>query len=471
MNEKKQISKYIVWDIISSWISWVFLYLYRKSTWENTPTKISDLRHSTDPNLFLGIILIPVFWVTLYFLLGHYKMIFRRHRLKELGDVIVASFVGSILLFFVTLLDDQLPNYKSYYFTLSFLFGVHLIATLLGRLYLTSKTVKRIHYGTWGFKTLIIGGNQRAVTLYDEMFSLSSKSGHQFVGFLKMNGRDDLLTERLPLLGKMEHLTQIIQEKQIQEVIVALESSDHQHLQELLNILMDFDVDVSIIPDTYDLLSGSVKLTGLYGVPLVRIQRDLMPTWQVSLKRLMDVVMSTMAMLILSPVYLGIAIAVKLSSEGPVFYSQERVGKHGKKFSIYKFRTMIVNAEFGGPQLSSNFDNRITPVGKFLRKTRLDEIPQFLHVLLGEMSLVGPRPEREYYINQIKQRAPHVKHLLRVRPGITSWGQVKYGYAENVEQMVQRLKYDILYIENMSLAMDIKILFYTIVTVLRGSGK
>jgi lipopolysaccharide/colanic/teichoic acid biosynthesis glycosyltransferase len=132
---------------------------------------------------------------------------------------------------------------------------------------------------------------------------------------------------------------------------------------------------------------------------------------------------------------------------------------------------MIVNAEFGGPQLSSNFDNRITPVGKFLRKTRLDEIPQFLHVLLGEMSLVGPRPEREYYINQIKQRAPHVKHLLRVRPGITSWGQVKYGYAENVEQMVQRLKYDILYIENMSLAMDIKILFYTIVTVLRGSGK
>jgi exopolysaccharide biosynthesis polyprenyl glycosylphosphotransferase len=275
----------------------------------------------------------------------------------------------------------------------------------------------------------------------------------------------------MPFLGQVDQLSHLIREHHIKEVIVAVESSDHRHLSEVMSVLLDFDVDVSIIPDTFDLLSGSVKMTGIYGVPLVRINRELMPTWQMSLKRLMDVVLSLIAIIILLPVYIFIAIAVKLSSEGPIFFWQERVGIHGQSFRMMKFRTMVMDAEKNGPQLSSSHDQRITRIGKFLRKTRLDEIPQFGHVIIGEMSLVGPRPERQFYIDQIKQHAPHVKKLLRVRPGITSWGQVKYGYAENVDQMVQRLKYDILYLENMSLAMDIKILFYTVLTVIKGRGK
>jgi exopolysaccharide biosynthesis polyprenyl glycosylphosphotransferase len=266
-------------------------------------------------------------------------------------------------------------------------------------------------------------------------------------------------------------LATLIKEHRIREVIIAVESSDHKHLSEVMSVLLDFDLDVSIIPDTFDLLSGSVKMTSVYGVPLVRIDRELMPTWQMSLKRLMDVVLSLIAILILLPVYITIAVAIKLTSDGPIFFWQDRVGIHGQTFRMLKFRTMVVDAERHGPQLSSSHDQRITKVGKFLRKTRLDEIPQFGHVVMGEMSLVGPRPERQYYIDQIKAQAPHVKKLLRVRPGITSWGQVKYGYAENVEQMVQRLKYDILYLENMTLAMDIKILFYTVVTVIKGRGK
>jgi exopolysaccharide biosynthesis polyprenyl glycosylphosphotransferase len=196
-----------------------------------------------------------------------------------------------------------------------------------------------------------------------------------------------------------------------------------------------------------------------------------MPTWQFSVKRLLDIFISLFALLVLSPLLLTMALAIRFTSRGPIIFKQERIGKFGKPFQILKFRTMVRDAERNGPQLSSASDTRVTSVGRFLRKTRLDEIPQFWNVLVGDMSLVGPRPERQHYIDLITQKAPHYRHLHRVRPGITSWGQVKYGYAENVEQMVQRLKYDILYIENMSLAMDIKILLYTIIIVFKGSGK
>jgi exopolysaccharide biosynthesis polyprenyl glycosylphosphotransferase len=221
----------------------------------------------------------------------------------------------------------------------------------------------------------------------------------------------------------------------------------------------------------YELLSGSLKMTNIYGALFVELNRDVMPLWQQAIKRFLDISLSIIAILLLLPMYLIAAVLVKFSSPGPIFFLQERIGLNNKPFQIIKFRTMYVNSEANGPQLSSSNDSRITPIGRFMRKTRLDEFPQFINVILGHMSLVGPRPERQFYIDQIVQHEPQYVLLNRVRPGITSWGQVKYGYAENVEQMLDRMKYDLLYINNRSVALDLKILFYTVAIVIKAKGK
>jgi exopolysaccharide biosynthesis polyprenyl glycosylphosphotransferase len=226
-----------------------------------------------------------------------------------------------------------------------------------------------------------------------------------------------------------------------------------------------------MIPDMYDILSGFVRISSIFGTPLIEVEALVMPQWQQSVKRVLDIVCSVFALVVLFPLFMLLFILIKTDSKGPAIFKQPRIGRWGKPFTIYKFRTMRVDAEKDGPALSSTDDNRMTKVGRWLRKFRLDEFPQFYNVLVGNMSLVGPRPERQFFIDQIVQVAPHYKLLHRVKPGITSWGQVKYGYAENVEQMVERLKYDILYIENMSLALDFKIAFYTVLTIIKAEGK
>lgn len=465
----RQIAKYLLADWFSAALAWTVLFVFRKSfAWPDREAFQASLE---DPNYYIGLLIVPLFWLGMYTLGGHYTKILRRHRLKEVGQIFIVSLVGVMVIFFVLLLDDQPGDYRKYYQTLIVLFTTHYTLTLTGRLLLTGRMVSLAHAGKIGFNTLIVGGNARALAMFEEIKAMRKSPGYLFKGFVRVNGNDNLLSKYIPLLGKYQQLPALIRELDVEEVIIAVESGDHNDLEHILSLLEDLEVNVNIIPDMYDILSGSVKLNSIYGVPLIRVNHDIMPAWQFSVKRIIDIVVSLIALLLLSPAFLVIAIAIAFTSKGPIIFKQERIGKFGRPFMIYKFRTMIHNAESNGPQLSSAQDARVTSFGRMLRKTRIDEMPQFWNVLVGDMSLVGPRPERQYYIDLITQRAPHYKHLHRVRPGITSWGQVKYGYAENVEQMVQRLKYDILYIENMSLAMDVKILFYTVIIVLKGSGK
>ncbi|MCF8275638.1 MAG: sugar transferase [Flavobacteriales bacterium] len=471
MNRKLQTAKYLLFDWLAATITWSLFFYYRKTFVESNKFGY-QVMVNVDERFILGLILIPLFWLLFYTVLGNYRKVYRKSRLKEFFQTLLSTLIGVTSIFFLLILDDVVVNHKTYYQSYAVLFGMQFAFTFIFRFILSSITASKIHRRVIGFPTLMVGSDAKALEVFNELDGQRQASGNLFKGFIRVKERELYPLEgRLPFLGDMENLEQVIRENSIEEVIIALESSEHASLQNILTRLEDTNVIVKVIPDMYDILSGSVRMDSIYGTPLIQVTQDIMAPWQQVTKRIGDISVSVFSLLVLSPVYLITAFLVKVTSPGPIFYAQERIGKGGKPFFIYKFRSMVVNAEKLGPALSSDNDPRITPFGRFMRKVRLDETPQFYNVLIGDMSLVGPRPERQHFIDLIVKEAPHYRHLLKVKPGITSWGMVKYGYAENVEQMVRRMKFDLLYIENMSLLVDLKILIYTVQTVLMGRGK
>jgi exopolysaccharide biosynthesis polyprenyl glycosylphosphotransferase len=466
-----QYLKLIVADFGAGWLAWVAFFLLRKHL----------LRESLTLQLNLGTVFylvgaalsVALFWTTLYALVGEYRDIFRKSRLGELIRLARVSFLGTVVIFFTLLLDDQgVSHYQAYYKTFAAYYLLHFGITAVLRTWAVSSVQGLVRRGTISFPTLLVGSNQLALNTYADLLRTGKHLGFRLVGFTPVgSGVDAGLAQLLPASGSYQQLPNLIRSLGIEQVIIAIEPSEHRRIQEIFSLLEDSPVRISVLADLYQILLGSVRVNHVFGTPLIEIKQDLLPVWQLVFKRLFDIGGAILFLLLAWPVYAFTALMVRSSSPGPIFYRQKRIGRHGVPFDIIKFRSMYVDAEKLGPALSSDHDPRITPWGRFMRKVRLDEFPQFWNVIKGDMSLVGPRPERQFFIDQIVQIAPHYRHLHRVRPGLTSLGQVKYGYAENVTQMVERLKFDILYIENMSLAMDFRVLLYTLKIIVEGRGK
>lgn len=468
--------KRIIWlyafgDYVASAITWYFVFVFRKFYIEGNPLSFTVPFH--DNNFYVGIAIVPELWLLFHYITGTYFDLYKKSRLQEVAKTFVVSFFGAIIIFFLLLLNDIVRKYYDYYFTFAVLFSLQFFITNLFRQVILYRVRKNVWNGKVGFGALMVGSSQRANELYVDMKKAEKSYGFHFVGYLELNGSvRNTLTQELKELGKLNALEKVLDENpEIEEVIIAIESSEHHLLNNIIVRLADRNVTIRIIPDMYDILSRTVRMNHAIGEAFIEIPPLLLTEWQKITKRWFDVIASFFAMLFLSPVLLFVAIRIKLTDGGPIFYLQERLGHYGQPFLIYKFRSMRTNAESSGPQLTRENDDRITPIGKTIRKYRIDELPQFLNVIKGEMSIVGPRAERKYFADKIIEVAPHYRQVFKVQPGITSLGMVKYGYASTVDEMVKRLKYDIIYIENMSIMLDMKIMIYTVLTVIYGRGK
>lgn len=464
MIKNKLTYRFILLDWICALVSWALFYYYRK-IW------IEHVNFDTNSSFYKGLLFVPFIYLVIHFVFGTYHDVKRLYRIKIFSLTFKSSAITCLILFFLLLIDDDIKSYKTYYKSFLLLFGISFFILVSIRLIFVSYIVRKVHQNKLGFKTLLIGGSEKAVSIYNEIISLPKGIGNQFIGFVNLNGIDKLLEDKIPYLGHADHLEKVIKDHEIEEVIIALDSSEHEKLKSIISRIAREDIKIKILPDMYDILSGSVKMNNIFGALLIDVNTDEMSVGQRVTKRFLDVVLSFIALILLIPIYIFLAFSVKMSSKGPIFFKQERIGKNGKPFNIIKFRTMYTDAEKLGPQLSSNDDPRITKFGRIMRKMRLDEFPQFYNVLKGDMSLVGPRPERQFFIDQIVKVEPQFLELTKVRPGITSWGQVKYGYAENVDQMLQRMKFDLLYLKNRTLALDFKIMLYTILIIIKAKGK
>ena len=472
-NRNQQIARYVIWDWLAAAITWLGFYYFRKKYIESAKHGY-DIPFIWDDKLILSLIFIPIIWVLFYAVTGYYAKIYRRSRVNEIWQTFNTSLMGSLVLFFALVLNDSISNYLDYYKEFFVLLGLSFFITMFGRFILSTLTNRAIQKSKLGFNTLILGTGDRAYKLYQELNNSNFSQGFLVKGFVSVSDyvNHGIKTEsKAPVLGDINKIEDFIAQKNIEEVIIATEDTEQSKLYPIMNRLSSQEVYIKILPDLYHILTGMVRMNNILGTVLIEVDFDITSIWQKNIKRIFDILFSLFALVVFIPFYIIIALIIKLTSKGPIFYKQERIGYKGKAFHIYKFRSMRINAENTGPQLSKDDDPRITSIGKLLRKTRLDEIPQFINVLIGNMSVVGPRPERQFFIDQIIERAPYYKRLHRVKPGVTSWGQVKYGYAENVDEMIERLRYDILYIENLSLGLDIKIILYTLLIMVQGRGK
>lgn len=465
MKKSKQAGKYILSDFISASVAWLLFNILRYEVFAIDEGADSLLDYLQYPGVLGGQVVIPLFWLVLYYFSGYYNKPFGKSRLTELFSTFITVLIGTVFVFFALLLDD-IPRSIDIYYKLFFgMFGLQFFITYIPRLLITQSGMRKIKNREWAMKVLIIGAGGKAVRIAHDLYRL----GYDICGFVSEDERTPVKADRNQVLGTVEDIPVLMEKENVDEIVLAVESKNNKALLGILYSLYRYKRPIKVLADRFNMLS-KIQLRTIRGIPLVDVTDNNFSPAEQNIKLFLDKVCSVVALLLLSPLFAYIAWRVKKDSPGPVFFRQERIGYLGQPFWMYKFRTMYVNAEENGPSLSSEDDLRVTPFGRIMRKYRLDELPQFWNVLKGDMSLVGPRPERKYFIDEIVKTAPYYYLLHNVRPGITSLGMVKYGYAASVDKMVERMEYDILYYEKMSLTLDLTILIYTVKTVITGKG-
>ncbi len=468
--KRKQSIYYIIFDILAALLVWLFFYIYRRIVNDIVLFAIEP-EYYLVPDYFLipSILSFPIVSIFIHYLTGFYNTKVRYSRLIELFSTIIGTFFISIIIYFGMLVDDIVVNYTFYYRSFLILWAMFFVVTYLFRSLQTFYVLSNLRKGLFSNNVLIIGTGASAIKVTNIISQNRSRVPQKIVGYISV--LDSNIVDDKLILGKLDDLEKIIKKYAINEAIIAVDNMNNDLIFSITNRIIVCGIDIKFAPRLFDVVTGNVSFTDVLAEPLVDISHLSMPAWQQSVKRVFDISASVVAMLLFSPIYFYTAIRVKLDSKGPIFYKQERIGYGGRPFFIYKFRTMYTDAESQGPQLSQVNDPRITPFGHIMRKYRLDELPQFWNIIKGDMSIVGPRPERRYYIEQIERIAPYYCLVYKIKPGLLSWGPIKIGYSDTVEKMVERLRYDIIYMDNMTIQTDIKIIFYSIGVILHGKGQ
>lgn len=464
-----QRARYIIADLLSGAVAFFAFDIIRYYLLAEYHQGFNDLwQYLFSTKLIIEQCVVPFVMIFIYWLSGYYNLPFGKSRLQEIITTFFSASINTVLIYLVLLINDQTGRRIINYELIVILFGLLFLIPYLLRITITLFALRHFRRHSWEFRVLIIGNSVVARKTAERLMKGPSRVGYNIMGFISIPGENQI-KDGQPVFSLPE-VAEKSRQLQIDQLIIAPEVYDETKVLGILYHLFPLNIPVKISPDTLSFVTSGIRLNDIYGEPLIDLTTPALSESAKNVKRVIDVVLSSVVLLVLSPLLAIIAIAVKRGSKGPVIYKQERIGLRQKPFNIYKFRSMVTDAEKNGPRLSAETDKRVTPVGRIMRKYRLDELPQFWNVIKGDMSIVGPRPEREFYIKQIVEKAPYYVLVYQVRPGITSWGMVKYGYASNVNQMVERTRYDLIYLANMSLYVDAKILIYTVKTVVTGKG-
>ena len=426
------------------------------------------------PRILTLSLLVFLFWLFNFIFFGNYRTWFTRSRTDEFISVVKAVTAGVIIIFLITFdiqNDFSHPVSLSRIMILSY-WGMLILFVAMGRILLWSVKRRLLSLGIGRRRTLIVGWGEKSKNLYDQVSSAPAL-GYDIIGFITP-GAKPLKTayKHIPVKGSLDRLGSIIQKETIQEVLIAFSRRSEHQLEKVIAQCDGTPVGLKIVPDLYDVIIGQVRTNQIYGFPLIEILPQLMPTWELIVKRFADIVFSFILLVGFLPLWILFAVILRLDSRGSIFYTQKRVGKDGKIYNMIKFRSMVSGAEkMTGPVWASYNDPRVTQFGRFLRKFRLDEIPQLINVIKGDMSWIGPRPERPFFVEKFKKKIPLYGRRLRIRPGITGWAQIKGKYDQSLEHVKEKLEFDLFYLENMSLRMDIKIILNTLYVMMRAEGQ